>query len=61
LCRYDRTFTTTATLSKDVTLHSLCKIIGHSGIKNLMIYAKIVNNEVKADMERVGVLRGSDL
>jgi hypothetical protein len=29
------------------------KMIGHSGMKNLMIYAKIVNNKVKKDMEGV--------
>jgi hypothetical protein len=28
-------------------------MIGHSGMKNLMIYAKIVNSKVKKDMERV--------
>jgi integrase len=47
------TFATTVTLSNGVPLESVGKMIGHSGMKNLMIYARIVNNKVKADMERV--------
>jgi len=47
------TFATTVTLSNGVPLESVGKMIGHSGMKNLMIYAKIVNNKVKKDMEGV--------
>lgn len=47
------TFATTITLSNGVPLETVGKMIGHSGMKNLMIYAKIVNNKVKKDMEGV--------
>lgn len=47
------TFATTVTLSNGVPLESVGKMIGHSGMKNLMIYAKIVNTKVKNDMERI--------
>jgi len=47
------TFATTVTLSNGVPLETVGKMIGHSGMKNLMIYAKIVNNKVKKDMEGV--------
>lgn len=47
------TFATTVTLSNGVPLETVGKMIGHSGMKNLMIYAKIVNNKVKKDMEEV--------
>lgn len=47
------TFATTVTLSNGVPLESVGKMIGHSGMKNLMIYAKIVNNKVKNDMQQV--------
>lgn len=47
------TFATTVTLSNGVPLESVGKMIGHQGMKNLMIYAKIVNNKVKNDMDRV--------
>jgi site-specific recombinase XerD len=47
------TFATTVTLSNGVPLESVGKMIGHQGMKNLMIYAKIVNNKVKKDMEQV--------
>lgn len=49
------TFATTVTLSNGVPLETVGKMIGHSGMKNLMIYAKIVNNKVKKDME--GLMR----
>ena len=45
------TFATTITLSNGVPLESVGKMIGHAGMKNLMIYAKIVNTKVKKDME----------
>lgn len=45
------TFATTITLSNGVPLESVGKMIGHAGMKNLMIYAKIVNSKVKKDME----------
>ena len=44
-------FATTVTLSNGVPLETVGKMIGHSGMKNLMVYAKIVNNKVKKDME----------
>lgn len=47
------TFATTITLSNGVPLESVGKMIGHSGMKNLMIYAKIVNNKVKQDMQGI--------
>ncbi len=47
------TFATTVTLSNGVPIESVGKMIGHSGMKNLMIYAKIVNSKVKKDMEGV--------
>lgn len=47
------TFATTITLSNGVPLESVGKMIGHSGMKNLMIYAKIVNTKVKNDMEKL--------
>lgn len=45
------TFATTVTLSNGVPLESVAKMIGHSGMKNVMIYAKIVNSKVKNDMK----------
>lgn len=50
------TFATTVTLSNGVPLETVGKMIGHSGMKNLMIYAKIVNNKVKKDMENISGL-----
>ncbi len=47
------TFAITITLSNKVPLESVGKIIGHSGMKNLIIYAKIVNTKVKKDMEEL--------
>lgn len=47
------TFATTITLSNGVPLESVGKMIGHSGMKNLMIYAKVVNTKVKNDMEKL--------
>jgi integrase len=50
------TFATTVTLSNGGPIKSVGKMIGHSGMKILMIYAKFVNSKVKKDIE--GVMGG---
>lgn len=47
------TFATTVTLSQGVSIESVSKMLGHTSLKHTQLYAKIVNNRVKKDMEGV--------
>jgi site-specific recombinase XerD len=47
------TFATTVTLSQGVSIESVSKMLGHTTLKHTQLYAKIVNNRVKKDMEGI--------
>ena len=47
------TFATTVTLSQGVSIESVSKMLGHTSLKHTQLYAKIVNNRVKKDMEGI--------
>ncbi len=53
-CRVGRhTFATTVTLTNQVPLESVSQMLGHSSIKTTQIYARVVNNKLLNDMNRV--------
>lgn len=45
------TFATTTTLSKGVPIETVSKILGHTNIKTIQIYACITNEKISRDME----------
>lgn len=47
------TFATTVTLSRDISIESVSKMLGHSTLKHTQVYAKIVNSKVKAEMKKL--------
>ena len=47
------TFATTVTLANKVPLESVSKMLGHSGIKHTLRYARVVGEKIKTDMEHV--------
>lgn len=44
------TFATTVTLSQDVSLETVSKMLGHKHITTTQIYAKITNDKIGRDM-----------
>ncbi|WP_417607966.1 site-specific integrase [Owenweeksia hongkongensis] len=47
------TFATTVTLTNNVPIESVSKMLGHSSIKTTQIYAKVVESKLEKDMELV--------
>lgn len=47
------TFATTVTLSNNVSIESVSKMLGHKSIKTTQHYAKILDKKVSADMEKL--------
>jgi len=47
------TFATTITLSNDVPIDTVSKMMGHSSLKTTQIYAKIVDSKMKSDMQNL--------
>lgn len=47
------TFATTVTLSNDISLESVSKMLGQSSIRHTQIYAKIVGSKVKREMRNL--------
>lgn len=45
------TFATTVTVSNDVSIESVSKMLGHTSLKHTLIYAKIVAQKVKNEMK----------
>jgi hypothetical protein len=46
-----RTFTTTISLSNGVSIGSVSKMLGHTSIKTMQIYALILNSKISGDMD----------
>lgn len=44
-------FATSITLSNDVPIESVSKILGHTNIRTTQIYAKITNRKISKDMD----------
>ncbi|WP_262496503.1 tyrosine-type recombinase/integrase [Labilibaculum antarcticum] len=44
------TFATTITLSNNVLIETVSKMLGHSDLKTTQIYAKVVDEKMKSDM-----------
>lgn len=47
------TFATTVTLSKGVPIESVSKMLGHKSLKTTQIYAKVLDEKVERDMEKL--------
>ncbi|MDE3234500.1 MAG: site-specific integrase [Bacteroidota bacterium] len=47
------TFATTVTMSNNVSMESVSKMLGHSTLKHTQIYAKIVATKVKSEMNQL--------
>ncbi|WP_113638530.1 site-specific integrase [Nubsella zeaxanthinifaciens] len=47
------TFATTVTLNNGVPIESVSKMLGHTSIKTTQIYAKVMDQKIGADMERL--------
>ena len=47
------TFATTTTLSKGVPIETVSKMLGHTNIETTQIYARITNNKIGSDMQRL--------
>lgn len=45
------TFATTITLSNNIPIETVSKILGHSDLKSTQIYAKVVDEKMKKDMD----------
>lgn len=50
------TFATTVTLTNNVSMESVSKMLGHKSIKTTQHYAKILDTKVSADMENLKIL-----
>lgn len=48
-----RTFATTMTLGKGVPIESVSKMLGHTNIQTTQIYARITNDKISSDMEKL--------
>lgn len=46
-------FATSVCLSNDVPIETLSKMMGHTNIRSTLIYAKITNDKIDRDMERL--------
>ena len=49
------TFATTITLSNNVPIETVSKMLGHSDLKTTQIYAKVVDEKMKSDMDALRV------
>ncbi len=47
------TFATTVTLSNDVPIETVSKMLGHTSIKTTQIYARVLDKKVGEDMEKL--------
>lgn len=47
------TFATTMTLDKGVPIESVSKMLGHTNIQTTQIYARITNDKISSDMEKL--------
>lgn len=47
------TFATTVTLSNDVPIESVSKMLGHKDLKTTQHYAKVLNSKIARDMEKL--------
>ncbi|PRX52246.1 site-specific integrase [Salegentibacter salegens] len=47
------TFATTVTLSKGVPIESVSKMLGHRSLKTTQIYAKVLDEKIEKDMEKL--------
>jgi site-specific recombinase XerD len=47
------TFATTVTLSNGVPIETVSKILGHTSLKTTQIYAKVIENKVADDMQKL--------
>jgi site-specific recombinase XerD len=52
------TFATTVTLSNNVPIETVSKMLGHTNLKTTQIYAKVVETKIASDMEHVRQLYG---
>ena len=54
------TFATTITLSNGVPIESVSKMLGHRSLKTTQIYAKVIDQKLREDMEVVRVKYGGE-
>jgi site-specific recombinase XerD len=54
------TFATTVTLSNGVPIESVSKMLGHRSLKTTQIYAKVIDQKLRNDMEVVRAKYGVD-
>ncbi|PVH24729.1 site-specific integrase [Sphingobacterium corticibacter] len=47
------TFATTVTLSNGVPIESVSKMLGHTSIRTTQIYAKVIEQKIESDMEKL--------
>jgi site-specific recombinase XerD len=47
------TFATTITMSNNISMESVSKMLGHTTLKHTLIYAKIVASKVKSEMSKL--------
>lgn len=47
------TFATTVTLTNDVSIESVSKMLGHKNLRTTQHYAKIVDKKVSNDMQKL--------
>ncbi|MFD2599088.1 site-specific integrase [Sphingobacterium corticis] len=47
------TFATTVTMSNGVPIESISKMLGHTSIRTTQIYAKVVEQKIESDMEKL--------
>lgn len=47
------TFATTITLSNDVPLETVSKMLGHSRVRTTQIYARVLDKKVENDMSKL--------
>jgi len=49
------TFATTVTLSNGVPIESVSKMLGHASLRTTQIYAKVIDQKLRQDMDVVRV------